>query len=127
MEARKLSQLLRKLNAATRAIPLAQLFYRNLQIALGQALEKSGQNYSTAIRVTQSIREELQWWIDYLSSWKGKTLLAHKPALVMEMDASRRGWGAVCQGARTGGPWSEVEQQWHINSLEALAAFLAVN
>ena len=31
-----------KLNVATRAIPLAPLFYRNLQIALSQALDRSG-------------------------------------------------------------------------------------
>ena len=51
---------------------------------------------------------------------------ADKPSLVIESDASTRGWGAMCEGARTGGPWSLEERQWHINYLEALAAFHAV-
>ena len=47
---------------------------------------------------------------------------------MIESDASRTGWGAVCQGSRMGGPrpWSRAEQRWYINCLEALAAFLAV-
>ena len=41
-------------------------------------------------------------------------------------DASLQGWGAVCDGTRTGGPWSHAEQEMHINCLELLAATLAV-
>ena len=52
--------------------------------------------------------------------------MTDKPSLVIESDASTRGWGATCEGARTGGPWSSEERQWHINCLEALAAFHAV-
>ena len=36
------------------------------------------------------------------------------------------GLGTVCNGIRTGGPWSQSEQQLHINCLELLAATLAV-
>ena len=36
------------------------------------------------------------------------------------------GLGAVCDGTRTGGPWSHAEQEMHINRLELLAATLAV-
>ena len=95
-------------------------------MALSQALDRSGQCYTVSLHVSQPMKEELQWWSDHLAAWNGKTLIAHKPSLVIESDASRTGWGAVCQGSRTGGPWSETEQQWHINCLEALAAFLAV-
>jgi hypothetical protein len=28
--------------------------------------------------------------------------------------ASRRGWGAVCQGVKTGGLWSQMEQKLHM-------------
>ena len=41
---RKLSQLLGKLQAATRAVPLAPLFFRKLQQALRRGLDQSGQN-----------------------------------------------------------------------------------
>ena len=41
-------------------------------------------------------------------------------------DTSQLGWGAVCAGTRTEGAWSVQEQSMHINSLELLAATLAV-
>jgi len=47
--ARKLSQLLGQLQAATRAIPLALLFYRQLQQALQRAVEQSDQDYSVQL------------------------------------------------------------------------------
>ena len=52
--------------------------------------------------------------------------MAEKPSIVIELDASTYGWGATCEGIRTGGPWSPKGSQWHMNCLEALAAFHAV-
>ena len=46
--------------------------------------------------------------------------------MTIESDASNMGWGA-CQGeTRTGGQWSKAESLNHINYLELLAAFLAI-
>lgn len=56
----------------------------------------------------------------------GKSILAQEPDLIVETDASMQGWGAVCKGVRTGGPWSQIEQEHHINYLELLAAMFAV-
>ena len=50
-------------------------------------------------------------------------LLATPPDLVI---ASTTGWGVLCQGVRTGGPWSQTECQMHINLLELLAASLGI-
>ena len=36
------------------------------------------------------------------------------------------GWGAVCEGTRTGGPWSQAKRMLHINCLELTAATLVV-
>ena len=55
-----------------------------------------------------------------------RNLIAHNSSLTIETDASKKGWGAVCNGVRTGGPWSPHEQTMHINCLELLAAHLAV-
>ena len=46
--------------------------------------------------------------------------------MVIKMDASRRGWGVVCNEVQTGGPWTPQEQEMHINCLVMLAATLAV-
>ena len=37
-----------------------------------------------------------------------------------------RGWGTVCQGVKTGGLWSQMEQKLHINCLELLGGSFAV-
>jgi hypothetical protein len=77
---RKLSQFLGKLNAATRLVPVAPLFYPNLQAALGRALVMGVQECSVAVRITPNMREELQWWKNDLSPWNGNTLATEKPS-----------------------------------------------
>ena len=56
----------------------------------------------------------------------GKLLNSNPEAVVMESDASRQGWGAVCQGNRTGGKWTASETELHINVLELKVAMLAM-
>jgi hypothetical protein len=46
--------------------------------------------------------------------------------LIIETNASRKGWGVYCEGVRTGGPWSFEEKRLHINCLELLAGSLAI-
>ena len=121
----ELSRVLGKMNAATRAISVAPLFYRHLQAQLQSVLNCSNQNYNTRILLSEDAREELQWWTTHFTNWNGRSLIAKKPNITLETDASRTGWGAVCQGVRTGGPWSRKEKELHINCLELLAAFLA--
>ena len=120
-----LSRLIGKMTAATQAIHMAPLYYRHLQSCLREALQDT-QNYSTPVTLTGEAREELEWWRDHFSQWNGKSLISHSSTLTIETDASEIGWGAVCSGVRTGGPWSPHEQQMHINCLELLAAHLAV-
>ena len=76
--ARKLSQLLGRLQAATRVVPLAPLFYRKLQRALQRTLEQSDQDYSAQLILSSGEQEELQWWLDHLSAWNGRTIMMEK-------------------------------------------------
>ena len=120
-----LSRILGKMNAATKAIGMAPLFYRQLQAELQQALNKSCQDYNTPVHLSPMAREELEWWNTHFTNWNGRSLIAKKPNVSLETGASLIGWGAVCRGVRTGGPWSREEQNLHINCLEMLAALLA--
>ena len=120
-----LSRIIGKMNAATQAIPMAPLYYRNLQACLREALQED-QYYSSTVVLTKEAREELEWWQDHFTQWNGRSLIAHNTSLTIETDASTKGWGAVCNGVRTGGPWSPQERTMHINCLELLAAHLAV-
>ena len=104
---------------------MAPLYYRNLQTCLREALLEN-QNYSSTTVLTEAAREELEWWRDHFIQWNGRSLIAHSSSLTIETDASKKGWGAVCNGVRTGGPWTPEERPMHINCLELLAAFLAV-
>ena len=102
----ELSHLLGKMNVATRAVLIAPLFYRYLQTDMTLALARSNQEHSVSLCISTKAQEELQWWIDHLSSWNGKSLIAEKPSLTVTSDASLTGWGAVCQGTQNGGRWS---------------------
>ena len=46
--------------------------------------------------------------------------------MLIQADASRKGWGAVCEGISTGGQWSKEEKLLHINVLELKAVKLAL-
>ena len=46
--------------------------------------------------------------------------------VTIQSDASLAGWGAVCNGVKTGGSWTSQEQEMHINCLELLATELAM-
>ena len=121
--AREVSRLLGKFNSVSKAIPPAPLFCRALQRDLTTALD---QCYETPCSLSSTAIEELEWWNTQLAHWNGKSLVLRQPDLQIESDASLRGWGASCQGTQTGGPWSQQEQQLHINCLELLAATLAI-
>ena len=66
-----LSRLLGKMNAATKAITMAPLFYWQLQADLQQALHSSDQDYSTPIRLWPMAREELELWNTHFTNWNG--------------------------------------------------------
>ena len=104
---------------------MAPLNYRGLQACLREALRED-QDYSSMTILSVEAREELEWWRDHFTHWNGRSLIAHNSSLTIETDASKKGWGAVCNGVRTVGPWSPEDRTMHINCLEFLAAFLAM-
>ena len=120
-----LSRIIGKMNAATQAISMAPLYYRGLQACLREALQ-GNQNYASVVTLTNEAREELKWWRDHFTQWNGRSLITHNTSLTIETDASKRGWGAVCNRIRTGGPWNPQERLMHINCLELLAAQIAI-
>ena len=65
-------------------------------------------------------------WEDNLEAWNGKALATGDSYLVIETDASRKGWGAFCMGISTGCLWSNQGKKLHINCLELLPGAFAV-
>ena len=123
----KLAQFIGKLNAASQAVFPTPLFYRHLQRDLQGALARGSQNYDTSLQLSRASREEVQWWQEHLTlCMEWSNLVESSETVGIQSDASMTGWGAVCEGLRTGGPWSQAERMLHINCLELTAATLAV-
>lgn len=70
--------------------------------------------------------KELEWWIENLQLCNGKSLIQSQSQALLQTGASLKGWGAVCQGTKTGGQWSKSERNLHINHLLMLAIKLAI-
>ena len=111
-----LSRLLGKLSSSIQAVFPAPLHYRFLQMAKTMALKKT-QSYESTISLNQAAQEELLWWRNNLAAWNGRSLLRKESDLLTETDASNLGWGACCNGVRTGGIWSHQERLQHINCI----------
>ena len=74
--ARAIARLVGKMNATSRVIPPAPLFYRHLQMALSETLNSNSQCYETQVSLSPYSREELKWWDNHMVKWNGKSLLS---------------------------------------------------
>jgi len=92
----------------------------------GWSLLHNNQSYETEITLTEESKQELRWWLYNLQQWNGKAIISPNPDLMITTDASKKGWGAVCQNVTTQGLWSPAEAELHINVLELMAASFAV-
>ena len=124
VSARTLASFIGKLSSAILAVYPAPLHYRSLQRLKHQALHRAG--YDSPMWMSVEAQEDLRWWIDHLGAWNGRAIQDPTPEWVIETDASKKGWGAYCNGDFTGGCWSQEESRLHINVLELLAATFGV-
>ena len=117
------------------ALPLAPLHYRALQFQMNAILPAPYQGagllghekYNTRVLLDEASRADLRWWKLLDRRRSGSPIRPAKPTVMIESDASTKGWGAVLNTqTRTGGVWSVQEASNHINYLELLAAFLAL-
>ena len=125
---REMSQLIGKLYSTSPAILQAPLQIRALQQDLIRALS-GGSTYSDHLTLSQDSRMELKWWTFNLRLQKGNPIHLQEPEMIIFSDAAGTGgWGAAMEGGpSTGGLWSlEEKETLHINTLELLAAELAI-
>ena len=123
---RELAQLLGFLELTRPAVWLAPLHFRHLQYCLIQQLAQNKGSYDGLVCLQLLAMGKLQWWISNIHQVNGS--LIHPPSCEMTIlsDASKLGWGAVCDLQTTKGSWSSQERSLHINILELKAAFLAI-
>ena len=124
--ARQIASVLGTLESCRPAIWQAPLHFRYLQIRMIQALHSSNQNFDVLITLDHNSLEELHWWVSNITSVNGSSIRPPAPTLFITTDASKTGWGTVCESQCTNGRWSDSERTQHINVLELKAAFLAL-
>lgn len=122
---RDLAQVIGKLVAAFPGCMYGPLHYRAIEHEKSVALRKAKGDFDAPIQISDSVKEELDWWVQNIATATNPVGHGH-PNMVIESDASHLGWGAVCNGVSTGGRWTTVETQQHINLLEMQAAFFAI-
>ena len=98
----ELTKLLGLLASTIQAVLPAQVNVRYLQQQQIKAL-RATQCYQVTALLNSNSKEELQWWIQNLQIFNGRYLIQPQKALTIRTDASKKGWGAVCQRIPTGG------------------------
>ena len=123
---RTLAQLLGVLESHRAAVWRAPLHFRQLQSQLISGLLSSNHCYDTIIHLTRASKLELSWWVQNIQKVNGSPIVPPAPDLVIFTDASKVGWGAVCDKVKKNGKWTAQDRALHINVLELKGAFLAV-
>lgn len=106
-------------------VPHGKLFYRLIDNEKNVALKFSRGNFEAKMYLSQDAKTDLVWWIDNITKCYSPIDHGH-PDLVLQSDASKKGWGGVFGSTSTGGSWFTKESDNHINYLELKAALLTV-
>ena len=117
---RDLARVIGQIVACFPGTKFGPLHYRQLEKLKSKALKQAAGNYDAKTCLTKEAKKDLEWWINNV----GKDvypLLNEKVIVNMETDASKKGWGAVCENEETNGRWTNDEENMHINALELLA------
>ena len=93
------------------------LFFRD-------ALKK--QEWNGTVNLSNESITQLDWWIQNLSHWNGKSMIPEVSKTTIFTDASISGWGASRENCTIHGRWSTMERQLHINLLELQAILFAL-
>ena len=128
ISARTFLSLLGTLNSAADLIQLGRLHLRPLQLYLLSRWRPHRDPISFSVPLTTLFKEALSWWSIRPHLLMGVPLSSPEPELFLVSDASQTGWGAHLEpsGAMVSGQWSNTELLLHINNLELLASFKAV-
>ena len=99
---REAARIIGKIVSSFPGVMYGPLHYRHLEHDKTEALENNSGNFEAAMVFSPAARKELEWWANNgLDSYKP---ISHgKPSLTITTDASKLGWGAMCEGVSSGG------------------------
>ncbi len=72
------------------------------------------------------VLEALQFWVDPSHLVEGVPLGFIPASQTLTTDASNHGWGAALDRRSCAGTWTHQESLFHVNLLETMAVFRAV-
>ncbi|CAB3236153.1 unnamed protein product [Arctia plantaginis] len=122
---RDYAQLIGVLIAACPAVRYGFLYTKILERQKFILLQQYNHNYEAKLNLPKCILDDLNWWLkNILTTSCPMRTIHHKKEIFT--DASRTGWGAVCNEEKISGNWRTNELEHHINYLELLAAFLGL-
>ena len=107
------------------AVQYGALYYRYLEKDKIEALKENKGNFESLMQLNCNSLLEIDWWLKNIHG-SCKPIRIPPPNLQLTTDASSKGWGAVFQGDSTGGLWSPLEAELHINVLELKAIYLGL-
>ena len=122
---RQLSEFIGNVVAADPGVDDAPLFYKDLEILRNELLSLFRGDFDATFTLPQANRQSIQWWVDNVHCLS-KHVVIPEPELVVESDASKKGWGGCTTWTSTGGAWTHMEALEHINVLELQAGFLTL-
>ena len=122
---RTVAQLLGTMVASCQGSLWGPLHYRQLERNKITALRACCGDYDQSMTLSEEAVCDIAWWLSNEITTP-VPLKQSEPDLVVFSDASLRGWGAICNGVRTGGSWTSAESAHHINWLELKASWLAL-
>ena len=122
---RTVAQVIGLMVASFPAIPHAQLFYRALERDKTNALQQQKGDFEATMTYSSEAKNDLKWWVKNASTMS-KSVLLRSHDLTIQSDASLLGWGAHCNNEHAGGQWTNAEAAHHINYLETIAAYFAL-
>ncbi len=121
-----LASVLGNLVWAISSVPFAQAHYRALQNFYIRQIDHFRGDLSAKCPLSDQSKQDLSWWVSYLDIVNGKPFSSIDPDIIIHSDASLMGWGACSNGITARGPWTSVDRDRHINELELLGAFNAI-
>ncbi|KAL0199156.1 hypothetical protein M9458_007696, partial [Cirrhinus mrigala] len=118
-------RLLGHMASSAAVTPLGLMHMRPLQHWLHTRVPRQAWHRGTfRVNITPACRETLSPWTDIVFLRSGVSL--EQVSRRITTDASKTGWGAICNGQAASGVWTGPRLLWHINCLELLAVFLAL-
>jgi len=123
---RVIASILGNFNWAIPSVPFAHAHYRSMQHFYISESRKAHGNLNDKRSLSDESRKDLTWRIDNLATVDGRLFFPKKADLEIFSDASLSGWGAVCNGVISRGPWTLHDSSRHINELELLGALFAL-